>query len=136
MRGKRKYLSCYSWLIINNSDIAYELQLHEELLVRHHSAFQTVELSTAADEANSDTKEIISDLGSLHEAVLTRIRERHAALCDRADAWEIYKSSLAKLLSWLDNAEKEKNRLELRQIQEHGTFIVVSFKPNLGLGLK
>jgi len=105
--------------------------LHEELLVRHHTAFQTSEQSTAAastavatDEenanANPDTNQMVCDLESLHQAVLSRIRQRHNALCDRADAWENYKLSLAKLLSWLDTTEKERNRLELRQIQEHG----------------
>ena len=96
--------------------------------MRHHSAFQTLEQSTttaialaeADANAETDANGVISDLESLHQAVLSRIRERHAALCDRADAWENYKLSLTKLLSWLDTAEKERNRLELRQIQEHG----------------
>lgn len=78
--------------------------------MRHHSVFQP---TSEADGA-------ACSLESLHEALLTRVRRRHAALCDRVAAWEQYRAGLSKLLAWLDAAERERKNLVLRQVQEHG----------------
>lgn len=97
------------------------------MLIRHHSVFQSTQSSNEAREVQGaePTEEVIEpkvacNLQGLHQAVLTRIRLRHAALSDRALAWEQYRSSLSKLLTWLDAAERERKHLVLRQIQEHG----------------
>lgn len=86
-------------------------QLHESLLLRHRSVFQS---------AKDETDQVPCSLHTLHAGLLTRIRQRHGALCDRAAAWEQYRTALSKLLTWLDAAERERKNLVLRQVQEHG----------------
>ena len=102
-------------------------QLHENLLIRHHSVFQSTQSKSEVREVEParPTEELVEpevacNLQGLHQAVLARIRQRHAALSDRALAWEHYRSALSKLLTWLDAAERERKHLVLRQIQEHG----------------
>ena len=91
--------------------------MHERLLVRHQSAFHPTESQTEM-VADPEQREFNSNLGNLHQVVLSRIRSRHSALCDRAAAWENYRTSLAELLAWLDAAERERKLLVFRQIQE------------------
>ena len=105
--------------------------------MRHHSAFQSIqsrEKNRSEDEmdgeesspdvtltqSNVDDDNIVCNLPHIHQAVLSKIRHRHAALSDRALAWEQYRSDLTKLLCWLDGTERERKHLALRQIQEHG----------------
>lgn len=110
-------------------------QLHENLLLRHFSLFQSnpgraetrdgqlCSRNEGDDDSSSPEQQnpaVAGNLQDLHQAILSRIRQRHAALCDRAMAWEQYRSALSKLLTWLDAAERERKHLVLRQIQEHG----------------
>ena len=90
------------------------LKLHGNLQNRNNSAQQSIRSKIEVGEAEE------SNLQGLHQAILSRIRQRHAALSDRALAWEQYRCALSKLLNWLDAAERERQHLVLSQIQEHG----------------
>ena len=80
----------------------------------HNSAIQTKKGTNDA-QRSADA----SSLQSVHQAVLSRIKERHNSLNERVEAWEQYRSSLGKFLSWLDNSERDRKRLKLRRLQEH-----------------
>ena len=99
-------------------------ELHESLLLRHHSAFHATlsnaERSGGDDDHHRENAPVMSSLQALHQESLARIRDRHAALEERAQVWQEYRASLTKLLDWLDAAEREKKRrLEVRRLQEH-----------------
>lgn len=91
-------------------------------MLRHHSLQSKAESRDMKqiDDGQGGSTEVVGNLQSLYQAVLSRIRDRHAALSDRASAWEHYRSALSKLLTWIDAAERERKNLALRQIQEHG----------------
>ena len=74
----------------------------------------------SAEDSGQEDPTAICNLQSLHQTALSRIRGRHAALSERVEVWDQYRSALAKFLAWLDAAEREKKRrLEVRRLQEH-----------------
>ena len=96
------------------------LQLHENLLLRHHTAFQPTLAASSSSYDAQDPSSLVHHLQGLHQTVLSRIRSRHATLAERTEVWEQYRSSLKKFLLWIDATEREKKRrLEMRRLQEH-----------------
>ena len=96
-------------------------QLHESLLLRHHWAFQSIQSrkknrsenemgrkefssDVTLTQSNVDDGNIVCNLPHIRQAVLSKIRNRHAALIDRALACEQYRSAFiyktALLVRW------------------------------------
>lgn len=55
-------------------------------------------------------------LSNFHDETLTNIINRHGQIENRLAAWHKYRSDQANLLSWLQEKEKERSRLQLRYI--------------------
>lgn len=88
-------------------------EVHQNLL----SSQQNVLLSKK--ESVTDNLAVMQQfnaLTNLHNETLARIMERHTEVKDRIQSWDSYRKNLVKLLAWLNSAEKDKGRLQLRYL--------------------
>nr|CAD7432086.1 unnamed protein product [Timema monikensis] len=60
--------------------------------------------------------EQFNSLTNLHNETLARIMERHEEVRERICSWDRYRADQARLLAWLKDTERERNRLQLRYI--------------------
>ncbi|KAK5645556.1 hypothetical protein RI129_006856 [Pyrocoelia pectoralis] len=91
------------------------LEVHQNLLTTQQSILQPL--------SNRDSKlyelnllEQFNTLTNLHNETLSKIIDRHGEVSNRLSAWDRYRYDQNRLLGWLKDMEKERERLQLRYI--------------------
>lgn len=88
-------------------------QLHQNLLTTQQNVLKPLD---AKEKVELSVMEQFNSLTNLHNETLSRIMERHNEVQNRLDAWDKYRQDQNKLLAWLKDMEKERERLQLRYI--------------------
>lgn len=93
-------------------------QLHQNLLTTQQNVLKPVDNqeNLASGIVETSVLEQFNSLSDLHNETLERIIERHAEVQSRLNAWDQYRQDQNKLLSWLKDMEKERERLQLRYV--------------------
>lgn len=92
-------------------------QVHQNLLTTQQNVLKpkdTTDGQLASGLVETSVMEQFNSLTNLHNETLSRIMERHAGVQKRLNAWEKYKQDQNKLLTWLKEIEKERERMQLR----------------------
>jgi len=88
-------------------------EVHRKLLPEQQNLILTVRQEEDRDRS---VAEQFNALTNLHNETLARILERHAAVRDRISAWDRYRLDQGKLLTWLKEVERERQRMHLQFI--------------------
>ncbi|XP_018304057.1 nesprin-1-like isoform X2 [Mycetomoellerius zeteki] len=88
-------------------------EVHRKLLPEQQNLILTVRQEEDRDRS---VTEQFNALTNLHNETLARILERHATVRDRISAWDRYKLDQRKLLTWLKEVERERQRMNLQFI--------------------
>lgn len=88
-------------------------EVHRKLLPEQQNLILTVRLGEDRDRSIAEQ---FNALTNLHNETLARILERHAAVRDRISAWDRYRLDQGKLLTWLKEVERERQRMHLQFI--------------------
>lgn len=93
-------------------------QLHQNLLTTQQNVLRPSETqkSLASGLVESSVLEQFNSLTNLHNETLARIMDRHNEVQTRLNAWDQYREDQNKLLAWLKDMEKERERLQLRYL--------------------
>jgi len=88
-------------------------EVHRKLLPEQQNLILTVRQEEDRDRSIAEQFNVLTNL---HNETLARILERHAAVRDRISAWDRYKLDQRKLLTWLKEVERERQRMNLQFI--------------------
>ncbi|KAG5317017.1 SYNE1 protein, partial [Acromyrmex heyeri] len=88
-------------------------EVHRKLLPEQQNLILTVRQEEDRDRS---VTEQFNALTNLHNETLARILERHTTVRDRISAWDRYKLDQRKLLTWLKEVERERQRMNLQFI--------------------
>ncbi|KAF5292002.1 hypothetical protein FQA39_LY14119 [Lamprigera yunnana] len=91
------------------------LEVHQNLLTTQQSILQPLN-----EDDNKlfelSISEQFNSLTNLHNETLSKIADRHLEVRNRLNAWDRYRFDQNRLLAWLRDMEKERERLQLRYI--------------------
>lgn len=90
-------------------------EVHQNLLTTQQNVLNpdnTRKLASGLVEAS--VLEQFNSLTNIHNETLSNIMKRHTMIRDRLNAWDKYTADQNKLLNWLKDMEKERERLQLR----------------------
>lgn len=90
-------------------------QLHQNLLTTQQNVLKPLDNKQSC-VIEMSVMEQFNSLTNLHNETLSRIMERHNEVQMRLNAWDKYRQDQSKLLLWLKDLEKERERLQLRYI--------------------
>lgn len=105
-------------------------QLHQNLLTTQQNVLKPLDTKEGGTVEMS-VMEQFNSLTNLHNETLSRIMERHSEVQNRLNAWDKYRQDQNKLLAWLKDMEKERERLQLRYIHMRRVPKVLSRISNL-----
>lgn len=105
-------------------------QLHQNLLTTQQNVLKPLDTKERGIIEMS-VMEQFNSLTNLHNETLSRIMERHSEVQNRLNAWDKYRQDQNKLLAWLKDMEKERERLQLRYIHMRRVPKVLSRISNL-----
>lgn len=88
-------------------------EVHRKLLPEQQNLILTVRQEEDRDRS---VAEQFNALTNLHNETLARILERHATVRDRISAWDKYRQDQGRLLTWLKEVERERQRMHLQFI--------------------
>ena len=88
-------------------------EVHRKLLPEQQNLILTVRQEEDRDRSITEQ---FNALTNLHNETLARILERHTTVRDRISAWDRYKLDQRKLLTWLKEVERERQRMNLQFI--------------------
>lgn len=93
-------------------------EVHQNLLTTQQNVLNpnNKTLKHNADLVQLSVLEQFNSLTNIHNETLSNIMNRHSKVRDRLIAWERYNQDQAKILNWLKDMEKERERLQLRFI--------------------
>ncbi|XP_020291845.1 nesprin-1-like [Pseudomyrmex gracilis] len=89
-------------------------EVHRKLLQQKQQTLMFI--MRQEEDGDLSVTEQFSTLTNLHNETLARILERHAAVRDKISAWDRYRLDRGKLLTWLNEIERERQRMHLRFI--------------------
>lgn len=92
-------------------------EVHQNLLTTQQNVLNpdnTRKLASGLVESN--VLEEFNSLTNIHNETLLNIMKRHALIRERLDAWDKYTNDQKKVLNWLKDMERERERLHLRFI--------------------
>lgn len=88
-------------------------EVHRKLLPEQQNLILTVRKEEDRDRS---VTEQFNALTNLHNETLAKILERHTTVRERISAWDKYRLDQSKLLTWLKEIEKERQRMHLQFI--------------------
>jgi nesprin-1 len=94
-------------------------QVHQNLLTTQQNVLKPLdkkESQLGSGLVESSVMEQFNSLTNLHNETLSRIMERHKEVQTRLNAWDDYKQDQNKLLIWLKNIEKDREKMQLKYI--------------------
>lgn len=94
-------------------------EVHQNLLTTQQNVLQPIgdtETKLASGLVEMSVLEKFNSLTNLHNETLSKIMDRHTEVRNRLNAWERYRHDQNRLLAWLKDMEKERERLQLRYI--------------------
>lgn len=94
-------------------------QVHQNLLTTQQNVLQPMnqkESQIGGGLVETSVMEQFNSLTNLHNETLSRIMDRHREVQTRLNAWDDYKTDQSKLLAWLKNIEKEREKMQLKYI--------------------
>lgn len=93
-------------------------QVHQNLLTTQQNVLKPLdkESQLGSGLVESSVMEQFNSLTNLHNETLSRIMERHKEVQTRLNAWDDYKENQDKLLTWLKNIEKDREKMQLKFI--------------------
>lgn len=89
-------------------------EIHQNLLITQQNVLNPENTRKLTSELS--VLEQFNSLTNIHNETLSNIMKRHSMIRDRLDAWNRYTEDQNKILNWLKNTEKERERLQLRFI--------------------
>lgn len=95
-------------------------EIHQNLLATQKSVLNSKNDGSNKDDllqlSDNAVMEQFSSLTNLHNETLSRIMDRHEQINERITSWDKYRIDQAKLLQWLKDMEREREKLQLRYI--------------------
>lgn len=95
------------------------LEVHQNLLTTQQNVLKPIgdsESKLGSGLVELSVIEQFNSLTNLHNETLSKIIDRHTEVRNRLNLWDKYRNDQNRLLSWLRDMEKERERLQLRYI--------------------
>ena len=93
-------------------------QVHQNLLTTQQNVLKPIDQKEPLGSGlvESSVMEQFNSLTNLHNETLSKIMERHKEVQARLNAWDDYKQDQNKLLTWLKNIEKDREKMQLKYV--------------------